>query len=119
MASGGGRDVDTARETIPFDDFAKLDVRIGRIDSVADVPGADRLLHLRVDLGDETRDCVAGIKGSYAPSDLVGRAIAVVTNLEPRTIRGIPSECMLLAAKGEELSLLVPDRPVEPGTPVS
>jgi methionyl-tRNA synthetase len=108
-----------AREAIPFGDFERLDLRVGVIRSAADVEGADRLLRLSVDLGDETRDCVAGIKGSYTAEELVGRAIVVVANLEPRTIRGLRSECMLLAAEGEELSLLVPDRPVEPGTPVA
>jgi methionyl-tRNA synthetase len=106
-------------ETVAFEDFTKLDLRTGLIQSAEDVPGADRLLHLTVDLGSETRSCVAGIKGSYAASELVGRTVVVVTNLEPRTIRGLTSECMLLAAKGEELSLLTPDRPAEPGTPVS
>jgi methionyl-tRNA synthetase len=108
-----------AREAIPFGDFERLDLRVGVIRSAADVEGADRLLRLSVDLGDETRDCVAGIKGSYTAEELVERAIVVVANLEPRTVRGLRSECMLLAAEGEELSLLVPDRPVEPGTPVA
>jgi len=108
-----------ARGAIPFGDFERLDLRVGVIRSAADVEGADRILRLSVDLGDETRDCVAGLKGSYTAEELVGRAIVVVANLEPRTIRGLRSECMLLAAEGEELSLLVPDRPVEPGTPVA
>ena len=108
-----------ACEAISFGDFERLDLRVGVIRSAADVEGADRLLRLSVDLGDGTRDCVAGIKGSYTAEELVGRAIVVVANLEPRTIRGLRSECMLLAAEGEELSLLVPDRPVKPGTPVA
>jgi len=110
---------DDALGAVPFEEFAKLDLRIGRIESAEDVPKADRLLHLTVDIGDETRSCVAGIKGDYDASELVGRTIVVVTNLEPRTIRGLTSECMLLAAKGEGLSLLAPDRAAEPGTPVS
>jgi len=120
--AGGKPEDDEAeeeRETVPFDDFAKLDLRVGRIESAEEIPGADRLLHLTVRLGSESRSCVAGIKDSYAPSELLGRTIVVVTNLEPRTIRGIPSECMLLAAKGDGLSLVGPDRSVEPGTPVS
>ncbi len=108
-----------AREAIPFGEFERLDLRVGVIRSAADVEGADRLLRLSIDLGDETRNCVAGIKGSYAAEELVGRAVVVVANLEPRTVRGLRSECMLLAAEGEALSLVVPDRPVEPGTPVA
>ena len=111
--------IEDEKETIAFSDFAKLDLRIGLIRSAEKVEGAERLLQLTVDIGDETRNCVAGIKGCYAPADLVGRSVVVVANLEPRTIRGLPSECMLLAAKGAELSLLVPDRLTEPGTPVS
>ena len=107
------------QETIAFAEFAKLDLRVGVIGSAEDVPGAERLLQLTVDLGSETKACVAGIKGSYAAEELVGRAVVVVTNLEPRTIRGLQSECMLLAAKGEGLSLIIPDRPAEPGTSVA
>ena len=74
---------------------------------------------------DAARDCginlvdTAECYGDHLSEELVGRAIVVVANLEPRTIRGLRSECMLLAAEGEELSLLIPDRPVEPGTPVA
>jgi methionyl-tRNA synthetase len=106
------------REAVAFSDFERLDLRVGVIRSASDVAGAERLLRLTIDLGGETRDCVAGIKSSYAAEELVGRAIVVVANLEPRTIRGLRSECMLLAAQGEGLSLIVPDRPVEPGTSV-
>ncbi len=117
-APHGAAGPEPGRETLAFSDFGRLDLRVGRIRSATDVAGADRLLRLTVELGGETRDCVAGIKGSYASEDLVGRSVVVVANLEPRTIRGLHSECMLLAAQGEILSLIVPDRPVEPGTPV-
>jgi methionyl-tRNA synthetase len=111
--------VEEIEGTVSFSDFEKVDLRVGVIVSASEVVGADRLLQLSVDFGDRTRSCVAGIKGSYAPDDLVGKRVVAVVNLEPRTIRGLQSECMLLAAQGEELSLVVVDKPMEPGTAVS
>lgn len=108
-----------AEVTISLSDLEKIDLRVGVIASASVVEGADKLLALSVDFGDRTRSCVAGIKESYAPDDLIGKRVVAVVNLEPRTIRGLQSECMLLAARGEEFSLAVVDRPVEPGTAVS
>ncbi|MCK4682517.1 methionine--tRNA ligase subunit beta, partial [Candidatus Bipolaricaulota bacterium] len=105
--------------TISYSDFEKIDLRVGVIASASAVEGADKLLQLSVDFGDRTRTGVAGIKQSYAPDELIGKHVVAVVNLEPRTIRGLQSECMLLAAQGEELSLAVVDRPVEPGTAVA
>jgi methionyl-tRNA synthetase len=115
----GPNEVSSERETVPFSEFEKLDLRVGVIRSASEVAGADCLFRLAIDLGDETRDCIAGIKGSYDGKELVGRAVVVVANLEPRTVRGVRSECMLLAARGEALSLIVPDRPIGPGTSVA
>ena len=112
-------DVEDGNGTITFAEFEKLDLRVGEIQSAAEIEGADRVWHLTVGFGEETRDCVAGIKGSYAADELVGKQVVALVNLEPRTIRGIRSECMLLAAKGHELSLAVLDRPIDPGTAVS
>ena len=108
-----------ARTMVSFDEFARLDLRIARITEVAEIPKADRLYRLTVDLGNEIRTCVAGIKASYSPDALIGREIVVVANLEPVILRGVRSECMLLAAKGEELTLISPEHPVDPGTSVS
>jgi len=113
--SGG----EEAKTIIPFSDFEKLDLRVGVVKSAEEIPGADKLLHLSVDFGDRTRNCVAGIKQSYKSEGLIGKRVVALVNLEPRTIRGLQSECMLLAAQGEELSLAVVDRPIEPGTPVA
>lgn len=82
-------------------------------------PNADRLLILTVDLGGSTRQVVAGIRSHYQPSDLVGKSVVVVTNLEPATIRGVESQGMVLATHaGDQLGLLTPDRPIPPGSPV-
>jgi len=106
-------------EQVSFEDFKRFDFRVAEILSVDEVPGADKLYQLKVDVGDEHRTCVAGIKEHFSAEELVGRKVLVLVNLEPVTIRGVRSECMVLAAKGEVLSLLEPDPRVEPGTPVS
>ncbi len=108
----------TAPATVSFEEFSKLDFRVGVVREAAAVAGASRLYKLTVDLGTETRTCVAGIRESYEPAELVGKSVVVVTNLEKRTIRGIESEAMLLAAQGSPLVLIGPERPVEAGTPV-
>ncbi|MGB2982243.1 MAG: methionine--tRNA ligase [Candidatus Bipolaricaulia bacterium] len=114
-----GMKVEDRKPSISFADFEKLDLRVGAIEAAAEVLGADKLLHLSVDFGGVKRSCVAGIKGSYSPDQLIGKSVVALVNLEPRMIRGVQSECMLLAAGGEELTLAVVDRPVEPGTSVS
>ena len=110
----------TSATKISFADFQKLALRIGVIREAADHPNADRLLVLQVELGGdppERRQVVAGIKPHYAPADLIGRAVIVVTNLEPATIRGVESQGMVLAASHEHtMTLMVPDRPLPPGS---
>ena len=99
--------------------FAALDLRIGEILAAEAVQGADRLYRLSIDIGSETRVCVSGLRDVYDAEELVGRRAVVVANLEPATIRGIRSECMLLAADdGNGPALLAVDREVEPGTPI-
>ena len=111
----------TERPTISFGHFSKLDLRVGKIVEAARIEGADRLLRLRVDLGEaQPRQVVAGIASHYDPADLVGHSVVVVANLEPAEIRGVRSEGMILAAsRGKRLRLLTPDAEVAPGTPVS
>ncbi|MDQ7088240.1 MAG: hypothetical protein Q9Q13_10470 [Acidobacteriota bacterium] len=84
------------------------------------IEGADRLLRLRVDLGEDApRQVVAGIASHYDPADLIGRCVVVVANLQPAEIRGVRSEGMLLAAtRGRRLRLVTPDAEVPPGTAV-
>jgi methionine--tRNA ligase beta chain len=102
----------TMADRIRYDDFAKLDLRIARVVEARPHPNADKLLLLRIDVGDETKQIVAGIRQHYVPEDLVGRLIVVVNNLEPALLRGEASEGMLLAAtSGEKVVLLRPDDP--------
>ena len=108
-------------ESINFDYFKKLDLRVAQIKECEDVAGADRLYKLTIDVGEE-RQIVAGIKGYYTKEELVGKKIVVVANLEPRTLRGIASHGMLLAASSEDKSsvvLLTLDKEIANGAPVS
>lgn len=108
---------DPIAEAIEFDDFARLDLRIARIVKAEHVEGADKLLQLTVDIGDETRNIFAGIKSAYAPEDLVGKLTLVVANLKPRKMRFGLSEGMVLAAGpgGKDIWLLSPDQGAVPG----
>lgn len=111
-----------APESISFDDFARLDLRVAKVLEVSDHPNADKLLMLRIDLGSEQRQIIAGLKGHYQPDELIGKSIVVVANLAPRKMRGEMSEGMLLAASTEDHSqvlVLRPDREVPPGSRVS
>ena len=83
---------------ITIDDFAKVELRVGVVKSAEKVQGADKLLKVMVDIGDEVRQVLAGIALAYAPEELVGRKVVVVTNLAPRKMRGQESNGMLLAA---------------------
>lgn len=97
-------------DTIDITDFGKLDLRIAKILKAESVEGADKLLHLTVDIGDETRSIFAGIKSAYSPEQLEGRLTLVVANLAPRKMRFGLSEGMVLAAGGDDgIYLLSPD----------
>ncbi len=104
-------------ETISFDEFSKVDLRIARIAQAESVEGADKLLRLTLDLGGETRTVFAGIKSAYRPEDLVGRLTVLVANLAPRKMRFGISEGMVLAAGPgkEDLWILQPDDGAQPG----
>ncbi|MDX1733385.1 MAG: methionine--tRNA ligase subunit beta, partial [Halioglobus sp.] len=109
-------------KVIEFDDFARVDLRIAEIVAADHVEGADKLLCLTLDLGQEggTRRVFAGIKAAYKPEELVGRLTVVVANLAPRKMRFGISEGMVLAAGpgGEEIFLLQPDAGATPGMQV-
>ncbi|WP_455203306.1 methionine--tRNA ligase [Kaarinaea lacus] len=104
-------------DTIKFEDFAKIDLRIARIVNAEHVEGADKLLKLTVDLGSETRQVFAGIKAAYAPEDIIDKLTVVVANLAPRKMRFGVSEGMVLAAGpgDKDIFLLHPDSGAKPG----
>jgi methionyl-tRNA synthetase len=83
---------------IAIEDFAKVEMRVGQVKTAGRVAGADKLLRLEVDIGDEVRQIVAGLALAYKPEDLVGRKVVVVTNLQPRKLRGVESNGMIVAA---------------------
>ncbi len=107
LAEGAGQPVTAVAETaskekskkmITIEDFAKVEMRVGEIKSAERVPNADKLLKVMVDIGDEVRQVVAGIAEVYAPEALIGRKVIVVTNLQPRKLRGVESNGMIIAA---------------------
>ena len=102
---------------ITFNDFKKLEIRIGKIISAEKVEKTEKLLRLEVDLGETKRQLVAGIAPYYKPEELINKEIPILVNLEPRKIRGIESQGMLLAAVEEERPILLhPDKEVSPGS---
>jgi len=104
---------------IKFDEFKKLDIRVGKIVDAQDHPDADKLYVLKVDIGGEERQAVAGIKSSYEKADLPGLLVAVVTNLEPAVIRGVESQAMVLAATDNSgISVLITQKPIEVGSQI-
>ncbi len=106
-------------EQIGIEDFARVDLRIGKILSAERVEKSDKLMKLKVDIGTEIRQVVAGIGKNYAPEDLVGKAVVIVTNLKPAKLMGIESQGMLLAASsGESLAVVTLDREIKPGSRV-
>jgi methionyl-tRNA synthetase len=87
---------------ISIDDFSKVEMRVGQVLSAERVKGADKLLHLKVDIGEpEPRTLVAGIAEAYTPEQLIGRKVVIVANLQPRKLRGIESNGMIVAASVE------------------
>lgn len=105
---------------ITIDDFAKVKLRLAKVLEADKVQGADRLLKLQIDLGDEKRQIVAGIAQHYTPEELVGKTIVVVANLQPAKLRGEVSQGMLLAASDDSgrLSLLTVETDLPPGSVV-
>lgn len=109
-------------DTISFDDFQKVKMCVGRVVEAADHPNADKLIVLKVDIGGEQRQIVAGLKGYYTPEQLLGRNLIIVTNLAPRTMRGLESQGMLLAASTADQSsviTLTTSEEIAPGGTVS
>lgn len=102
---------------IPFEDFKKMELRVATILKVEEHPNADKLYIVTIDLGDKTKQIVAGIRNHYKLEGLAGRQVVVVDNLEPAILRGVESQGMLLAASDEfGISIVAPDRIVKPGS---
>ncbi|NCN99144.1 methionine--tRNA ligase subunit beta [Candidatus Pacearchaeota archaeon CG10_big_fil_rev_8_21_14_0_10_35_219] len=107
-------------EQIPFKDFQKLEMKVGTIEKVEDHPDADRLYVLTINLGNETRTIVAGLKQHYTKEELQGKQAIFITNLAPVTLRGIESQGMILAASNEDkVVILQPEKPMPEGSKIS
>ncbi|GHT34397.1 methionine--tRNA ligase [Bacteroidia bacterium] len=107
-------------ETIQFDDFAKLDIRVGTVLECIKVPKADKLLQFRIDDGLQKRTIVSGIAHYYQPEELIGKQICFIANLAPRKLKGIVSEGMILSAEDADgkLAVVMPEKAVKPGSEV-
>ena len=102
---------------INIEDFRKLELKIAQIKEVSEHPNADRLYIITLDVGENTKQVVAGIRGSYAKEDLIGKQVVVVDNLEPAVLRGVESQGMLLAAQDEEgICIISPERKAKLGS---
>lgn len=113
--------METPSNTIQYDDFAKLELRVATVLECRPHENADKLLVLQIDLGNERRQICAGLRQVYQPEQLVGKQIVVVANLAPRQMRGEPSQGMLLAASDSDGRVIVisPSQPVSAGSKVS
>jgi methionine--tRNA ligase beta chain len=104
---------------ISYEDFSKIELCVATVISAREHPNASRLMLLEINVGDQQKQIVAGIRGHYQPEELLGRQIVVVNNLQEAVLRGEESRGMLLAASdGDSVILLRPDRPCAPGAPI-
>jgi methionyl-tRNA synthetase len=119
--TGETADKSPVKPEIVFDDFAKIDLKVGTIVAAEKVEKADKLLKLQVNLGFETRTIVSGIAMHFAPADIVGKQVTVVCNLAPRKMRGIESNGMILMAEDAngKLHFINPEENINPGSGVS
>lgn len=102
---------------ITYEDFCKLELRAGKVLEAAAHPNADKLLVLKVDLGDKQIQLVAGIKATYTPEAIIGKNVVVLANLEPRLLRGVESQGMVLAATDDSgIKVLTIDGDIKPGS---
>jgi methionyl-tRNA synthetase len=113
--------VEPQKDTIAFDDFTKLDIRIGTILEAEKVAKTKKLLKLKVDVGIDIRTIVSGIAESFKPEDVIGQRVSVLVNLAPRTIRGVESQGMILMTDTTDgkLAFIKPEKDVKNGEPVS
>ena len=107
-------------EMINFEDFVKIDLRVGKIIEVEKVEGSSKIVKTTVDLGEENRQILAGIGKFYSPEELINKIVIVVVNLSPKKIMGMDSEGMILAVKDDNnLSLLGVDKEIKIGSKIS
>ncbi len=103
--------------TLEFEEFTKIDIRIGKVVKAEKVSSSKKLMHMEIDIGGNIRHCVAGIAEHYTPENLLGKKIAIVTNLKPRKMLGYESQVMILAAVDQDIvSILGPDKDVAVGS---
>ena len=108
-----------AEKIVTYEEFSKMDLRIGKIANAEPVQGSRNLVKMLIDIGDESRQAVAGIAQYYNPKDLEGKSVAVIANLQPRKMFGLESNVMILAAEDDKtVSILLPDRPVKTGSKI-
>ncbi len=109
-----------AKENITFDDFGKIDIRVGTVIEAEKVAKTKKLLKLKIDTGIDQRTVVSGIAEYYKPEDLVGKQVSILVNLEPKKLKGIESQGMILCAENADgsLSIVTPDQSVKPGSEV-
>ncbi len=114
-------EIDPQKETISFDDFTKLDIRIGTILEAEKIPKTKKLIKLKVDVGIDTRTIVSGIAESFKPEDIIGQRVSVLVNLAPRTLRGVESQGMILMSDTPDgkLTFIEPERDVKNGERIS
>lgn len=104
---------------ISYEDFKKLELKVAKIKEVNEHPNADRLYVIIVDVGDKTKQIVAGIRSSYKKEDLIGKQVVLLDNLEPALLRGVESQGMLLAASDETgITIVSPEREMKLGSVV-
>ncbi|TRO54587.1 methionine--tRNA ligase subunit beta [Candidatus Bathyarchaeota archaeon] len=105
---------------ISFEEFQKLDLRIGKITEANQIPGSRNLIRLMVDFGTETRQAVAGLMQWYQPQELVGKKCLFILNLQKRKVMGVESQCMILAAEDAEgtVTVLQPEKDVAEGSKI-
>ena len=103
---------------IPFDDFMKLELRIGKVEEATLISGSKNLLKLIVDFGSEKRQSVAGLLRYYKPEELVGKKFVFILNLQRRKLMGIESQCMVLAAEDDKgnVILICPEKDIAAGS---
>ncbi len=101
-----------------FEDFTKLDIKIGTVIEAEKVPNTDRLLRVVVDMGEEKRQVVVGFGHKHAPEELIGKQVPIVVNIEKATIRGVESNGILMAIDDDKATFLVSQNPVPNGSKI-